>query len=143
MLLLAFGQPEFYLGKAPLGEIDTERDEREPLLFRLAEELIDLLAVEEQFPRTERLVIHDVPVAVGTDMAVVEKDLVALHAGVTILQVYAPLSQGFDFRTLEHDARLELLFNEIVMVGLTIRNHRFFGAVLLFPHQESDFHFQR
>jgi hypothetical protein len=30
-------------------------------------------------------VIHDVAVAVGTDVAVVEKDLVALHAGVTIL----------------------------------------------------------
>ena len=143
MLLLAFGQPEFYLGKAPLGEIDAERDEREPLLSCLAEELIDLLAVEEQFPRTERLVIHDVAVAIGTDMAVVEKDLVALHAGVTILQVYATLSQGFDLRTLEHDARLELLFNEIVMVGLTIRNHCFFEAVLFFPHQESDFHFQR
>ena len=85
MLLLAFGQPEFYLGKAPLGEIDAERDEREPLLFRLAEELIDLLAVEEQFPRTERLVIHDVAVAVGADVAVVEKDLTFPHAGVTIL----------------------------------------------------------
>ena len=85
MLLLAFGQPEFDLGKAPLGEIDAERDEREPLLLRLAEEPIDLLAVEEQFPSTERLVIHDVAVAVGTDVAVVEKDLAALHAGVTIL----------------------------------------------------------
>ncbi len=143
MLLLAFGQPEFDLSYAPLGEIDAERDEREPLLFRLAEELIDLLAVEEQFSRTERLVIHDVAVAVGTDVAVVEKDLVALHAGVTILQVYAPLSQGFDLRTLEHNARLELLINEIVMVGLAIRDHRFCEAVLLFPHQASDFHFQR
>jgi hypothetical protein len=85
MLLLAFGQPEFDLGKAPLGEIDTERDEREPLLLRLAKELIDLLAMEEQLPSAERLVIHDVPVAVRTDVTVVEKDLAILHAGVTIL----------------------------------------------------------
>ena len=85
MLLLAFGQPEFDLGKAPLGEIDAERDERETLLLRLAEELIDLLAVEEQFPSAERFVIHDVAVAVGTDVAVVEKDLTGFHAGVTIL----------------------------------------------------------
>ena len=85
MLLLAFSQPEFDLGKAPLGEIDAEWDEREPLLLRLAEELIDLLAVEEQFPSTERFVIHDVAVAVGADVAVVEKDLAVLHAGVTIL----------------------------------------------------------
>ena len=85
MLLLAFGQPEFDLGKAPLGEIDAERDKREPLLLRLGEKLIDLFAMEEQLPGTERFVIHDVAVAVGTDVAVVEKDLAALHAGVTIL----------------------------------------------------------
>lgn len=143
MLLLAFGQPEFDLGKTPLGEIDAERDEREPLLLCLAEELMNLLTVEKQFPGTERFVIHDVAVAVGTDMAVVEKDLAVLHAGITILQVHAPIAQGFDLRTLEHDARLELLFNEIVVVGLAIRDHRFFEAVLLFPHQASDFHCQR
>lgn len=93
MLLLAFGQPEFDLGKAPLGEVDAKRDEREPLLLCLAEELIDLLAVEEQFSSTERLVIHDVAMAVGADVAVVEKDLAVLHAGITILQVHAPVSQ--------------------------------------------------
>ena len=85
MLLLAFGQPEFNLGKAPVGKIDAERDKREPLLLRLGEKLIDLFAMEEQLPGTERLVIHDVAVAVWTDVAVVEKDLAALHAGVTIL----------------------------------------------------------
>ena len=142
MLLLAFGQPEFDLGKAPLGEIDAEWDEREPLLLRLAEELIDLLAVKEQFPSTERLVIHDVTVAVGADVAVVEKDLAVLHAGVTILEIYAPLTQGFDLRTLEHDARLELLFDKIVVVGLAVRDQGFFEAVLLFPLQASDFHCQ-
>jgi hypothetical protein len=111
--------------------------------LRLAEELIDLLAVEKQFPSTERLVIHDVAVAVGTDVAVVEKDLGALHAGVTILKVHTPFSQGFDLRTPEHDARFELLFDEIVVVGLAIRDHRFFEALLLFPHQASDFHFRK
>ena len=85
MLLLAFGQTEFDLGKAALGEIDAERDEREPLLLCLAEELIDLLAVEKQFPSAERFVVHDVAVAIGTDVAVVEKGLTSFYAGVTIL----------------------------------------------------------
>jgi hypothetical protein len=137
MQLFTFGQPEFDLGKAPLGEIDAEGDERESLLLRLAKELIDLLAVEEQFPSTERLVIHDVAVAIGTDVAVVEKDLTALHAGVAILQVHAPLSQGFDLRTLEHDARLELLFNEVVVVGLAIRSDGFFALLFLLLHHWS------
>jgi len=140
MLLFAFGQPEFNFGKAPLGKIDAERDEREPLLLRLAEKLIDLLAVEKQLPGAERLVIHDVTVTVGADVAVVEKDLTLPYAGVTILQVYAPISQGLDLRALEHDAGFELLFNEIVMVGLAVRDHGFFETVLFFPHQTSGFH---
>lgn len=75
MLLLTFGQSKFHLGKTPFGEIDTERDECEPLLLRLPEQLINLLAVEKQFPRSEGVVIHDVTVAVGADVAVVEEDL--------------------------------------------------------------------
>ena len=136
MLLLALGQPDFDLGKAPFGEIDAEWDECEALLLRLAKEFIDLLAMEKQLPGAEGLVIHDVAVAVGTDVAMVEKGLPFPHAGVTILQVHAPISQGLDLRTLEHDARLELLFNEIVVVGFAIRDHRFFETILLFPHQD-------
>ena len=85
MLLLAFGQPDFDFGKTPLGEINAERDEREPLLLCLAEELIDLLAMEKQLPSPEGLMIHDIAVAVGADVAVVEKGLTSFYAGVTIL----------------------------------------------------------
>ena len=143
MLLLAFGQPEFDLGQASIGEIDAEWDDRKPLLLCLDEELIDLLAVEEQFPGAKRLVIREVAVAIGTDVAMVEKDLALSHAGVTILQVHAPLAQRFDLRALEHNARFELIFNEIVVEGLAVRDHRFLEAGSLFPHQASDFHCQR
>ena len=85
MLLLAFSQSKFNLREASLGEIDAEGDERESLLLRLAEKLINLLTVEEQFSGAERLVVHDVAVAIGTDVAVVEKDLSVPHASVTIL----------------------------------------------------------
>ena len=142
MLLLALGQPDFNLGEAPFGEINAERDDRQPLLLGLNQKLIDLLAMEQEFPSTERLMIRKVAVAVGADVAVVEKDLSLSHAGITVLQVHAPISQGLDLRALEHDARLELLFNEIVVVGFAIRDHRFFETVFLFPHQTSDFHDQ-
>ena len=85
MLLLALGQPKLNLGKTPFREIDAERDKREPLLLGLAQELIDLLAVEQEFTSTERFVIHDVAVAVGADVAMVKKRLAAFHAGITIL----------------------------------------------------------
>jgi hypothetical protein len=131
MLLLAFGQPEFDLGKAPFGEVDAEWNNREPLLLRLGEELMNLLAMKEQFPSAERLVIHDVAVTVRTDVAMVEKCLAALHTGVTILEVHTPFSQGLDFRTLKDNSCFELLFNEIVVVGLAIRGHRFFTLFFL------------
>ena len=136
MLLLAFGQPEFNLRKTSFGEINAERNEREPLLLRLAEEFIDLLAMEEQFPRTERLMIHDVAVAIGTDVAMVKKRLAALYAGVTVLEIHPSLSKGFHLRTLEHNACLELLLNEIVVVGLAICGYCLFEAIFLFPHTD-------
>ena len=52
MLLLAFGQSDFDLSQAPIGKIDAERNDREPLLLRLHEELVDFLAMKKQFPRT-------------------------------------------------------------------------------------------
>ena len=85
MLLLALGQPEFDLDQAAFGEINAERNKCEPLLLGLAQELIDLLTVEKQFPSTERFVIHDIAVAVGTDVAVVKKCLATFHARVTVL----------------------------------------------------------
>lgn len=85
MLFLALGQSELNLGKTSLGEIDAERDKCKPLLLRLAQKFIDFLAVEEQFPRAKGLVVHDVAVTVRTDVAMVEKNLAALHAGVTVL----------------------------------------------------------
>ena len=101
MLFLALGQTEFDLGESTLREIDAERDEREALLLSLAKELVDLLAVEKQFPGTERLVIHNVAVTIEADVAMVKKRFASLHAGITILQVHAPLPDGFDLGTLK------------------------------------------
>ena len=84
MLFLAFGQPKFDFGQAPIREINAERDDREPLLLRLDEEFIDLLAMEKEFPGTERFMIRQVAVAVRTDVAMVEKDLSLSHTGITI-----------------------------------------------------------
>src|SRR5262245_2102638 len=90
--------------------------------------------MKEQFPWSKGVVIRDVAVAVGTDMAMVEESLGTFHTGVTILEVHAPLSDGLDLGPLKHDARLELLLNEVVVVGLAIRSDRFFEPVLVFPH---------
>ena len=84
MLFFAFRQAEFDFGQATIGEVDTERDDRQPLLLRLDEEFIDLLAMEQEFPGTERFMIRKVAVAIRTDVAMVEKDLSLSHTGVTI-----------------------------------------------------------
>ena len=121
MLFLAFGQPEFDFGMAPLGEIDAERDERETLLLRLAKELIDLLAVEEEFSSTERLVIHDVAVAVRTDVTIEQPDFSVLHKTVAVLEVDLPFANRLDLGTLQHHAGFKGFEYVVVMVGLSIK----------------------
>ena len=84
MLFFAFRQAEFDFGQATIGEIDAERDDRQPLLLRLDKEFIDLFAMEQEFPGTERFMIRKVAVAVRTDVAMVKKDLSFSYAGITI-----------------------------------------------------------
>lgn len=87
--------------------------------------------MKKQLPRSEGFVIHHVAVAVGTDVAVVEEGLSALHSGIAVLQIHMPFSDGLDLGPLEHNPRLEFFFNEIVVVGLTIRHDRFFTFLFL------------
>ena len=84
MLLFAFRQPDFDFGQTTIGEIDAERDNRQPLLLRLCEELVDLFAMEQEFPGAKRFMIRKVAVAIRTDVAMVEKDLSFFHTGITI-----------------------------------------------------------
>src|SRR5437588_9826014 len=63
-LLLAAGDRELDLDAAVL-EVEPRRDDRQALLTHLAVERVDLAAMQEELPRTHRLVVGTVSLVVG------------------------------------------------------------------------------
>src|SRR6266705_3304563 len=82
VLPLAASQPDLDL-RAIACEVDAQRDERVALLPHLADEARDLLAVQEQLARAQRLVVHEVALLVRRDVHVLEPGLIAVDAHVS------------------------------------------------------------
>ena len=131
---LALGKPELYLGMTALGEVDAERHEGEALLLRLAHQLVDFFLVQEQFSGSGWIMIHDVAMAVGTDMTIVEKDFAVAGCGVAVLQIRPPVAQRFYFGALQHDSGFELFFDKIVVERFAVRHHDLLRLVFVFRH---------
>lgn len=70
---------------ASLRKIDSEGDQRESLLLSFAEKLVDLLSMKEQFAGPDRIMVHNVAVTIGTDVAMMEKHLALFDARITVL----------------------------------------------------------
>lgn len=130
---LALRQSQFDFGESALGEIDPEGNEGQAFLLGLAEQLVDFLPVQEQFPHPDRIMVHDIAVAVGTDVTVVEEDFPVFHARVTVLEIDLAFPQRLDLRALQLDTGLEALFDEIVMEGLPVGRHGPFCLSLSHP----------
>ena len=132
ILFLAFGQRDLNLGLSPRTEVNAERYDREPLLLRLAQQLADFFAMEEQLAWAQRIVVHDIAVAIRRDMAIVQNHLLMIHAGITITQVDLAFAQRFDLRTPKHDAGLHLLFDGIIVERFSVG--RYDGFCLFLTH---------
>ena len=64
--LLTFCEADLHLCKTAL-EIDTQRNKRIALLCNLSDQLVDLCTVQQQFPRTKRIFIENVPFLIWAD----------------------------------------------------------------------------
>ena len=135
MLFLAFGQSQFDLGLAPIRKIDAERDQREALLLCFPQELVDLLSMQEQFAGPDRVMVHNIAVAVGTDMAMMKKNFPILHTGIAVLEIHAPIAKRLDLGPPEDNPGLEFFFDEIVVVGFPIGGDDFLLIICLFCHE--------
>ena len=85
ILLLALGKAKLDLGLATFGEVDAKRHKRQPFLLRLAEQLIDLLFMEQQLAGSERVMVHQIAMAIGADMAMIEEDFAVFHTCIAVL----------------------------------------------------------
>ena len=120
MELLAAGYSELELGAALAGEIEAERDDRQALRLRLAEQLIDLGAVEEQLPLPLGLVVVTVGLLERSDVGADQPGLVALDARVRIGEVDLAGADGLDLGAGQDEAGLECVLDAELVPGATI-----------------------
>src|SRR5262249_46207330 len=99
---------------------EPARDERHPLLDGLANQLADLVAVQEQLAAAQRLVVGVAAVAVGADVDVVEEDLAVLDAREAVAEVDAPFTDRLDLGPDQRDAGLEGFQQMEIVEGLAV-----------------------
>src|SRR3954453_5604426 len=106
VVLLAFRKAHRHLHAAVL-EIEPRRDQRHPLLDGLADQLSDLVAVEQQLAAAQRLVLGIAAVAVRADVHVVQEHFAVLDAREAVAQVHTAFANGLPLGAEQHEARLE------------------------------------
>src|SRR5712692_4808083 len=87
--------------------------------------------MQQQGARTKGVVVHDVAVAIGADMAVVQADHPLVHAGVAVPEIHPALAQRLDLRPLQDDSGLQPLLDRVVVEGLAVGRGDFLCPVFL------------
>ena len=105
------------------GEVDPRRNEGQPLLLRLADQALDLLAVHQQLPRPLGVVAFAGGGLVRRDVAVVEPHLAVPHERVGVLQVHLAVAQRLHLAALQRDAGLPALEQVVLEPRLAVRRH--------------------
>jgi len=118
------GKSYLYLGLAA-SEVHLYRYEGVALFLYLTDELAQLPFVDEQLTGAQRVrLARHIYLLVGADMRAYEEELALQDARVALLYIGSAISERLDLRALQHNARLELLFYEVVVEGLSIlTNH--------------------
>ena len=78
--LLALPEAELQLRLAALRDVELQRDERQALRLRAAQELVDLVAMEQELPIPLRLVVRAVAALPGRDVRPDEPRLALVDA---------------------------------------------------------------
>ena len=83
-------------------EVEINRAERE-----IDELGLDLLAMQQQLPFADGLVIHNIAVGVLPDVRVAKPGLVATHFAISVLELNLAVAGGFHFGSAEDQASLD------------------------------------
>ena len=115
-------------------KVDGKGDQRQSLLLHLGQQFPDLLLLEQQLPRPDRIVVVDRPVFIGADMHPQQPDLTVFHQRVPVLQIGISFSQRLYLRPFQHNARFNRIKDVILMTGFTVGND---DALFLFSHPKN------
>src|SRR5258708_33425840 len=76
--------------------------------------------MQQQLPRPHRIVIHHIALRVRRDVHILQPRLMPVDAHETIAQVGPPPPDRLYFGPGKHDPRLQLLVDEVVVVGAPV-----------------------
>jgi hypothetical protein len=102
-------------------EIQPERDDRDPLAPHLPHQPVDLIALEEKLTRTDRInLLMPLDPGIGRNMTIQKERLFLHYTDIAVLQVHAPLTNGFNLMARQADTGLIAIMDKVVKVGLAI-----------------------
>ena len=113
-------QSDNKLGETPLIDKQTQGHDGNTRLLGVACDATDLLAVKEQLAVTVGGMVVIGPVAVFSNVHVLDPDLTIDNNAIGIGQAAFALTDGLDFGTSEHDTSGERLDNLVVERRLTV-----------------------
>ena len=117
--LLPFRQGEFALDQIVL-QINPRGHNRESLLLCPTRQLVNLLAMKEQPPVTEGIVVEAAPRGIRADVAINEPGFGLLDHRIAVFQVDLSFPDGLDFGSCQFHARLKPFQEVIEMLRLAI-----------------------
>ena len=127
--LLAAGQAQLDLRPALAGQVQPERDDRQALRLRLAEQLVDLGAVEEQLADPLGLVVVAVGLLERRDVGADQPRLVALDARVGVGEVDLAGPDRLDLGAGQDDPGLERVLDAELVPCPPVEGDVFSGIV--------------
>src|SRR5512140_2509063 len=127
--LLPAAQSDLELDPWPL-EVELHRDDGQSPLLDLAEEVVDLLPLEEELADAQRVDDPHVAVRVGRDVHVLDERLVPAEGGEAVRDVDAPLPDRFHLVPLEREPALEGLEDLVLVPRPAVRGDHLHGRVV-------------
>jgi hypothetical protein len=116
----AAGQSDRDLRHPPIVKVQSQWNNRQSLLLDVLRDAPDLLAVEQEFPSAQRIVVLPLTVAIRGDMALEEPEFTILDPCVGLLDRYGTFSDAFHLGSEKHNAALDLLEDFVPVSGLAI-----------------------
>lgn len=101
-------------------EVDAEGDEGHASFVNFASDSDDLVFVHEKFSGAFGFVVVYVALFVGRDVGVFEEHFAAVDVDIAVFEDQVPCAQGFYFGSLECDAGLVGVNDDVVVVGAFI-----------------------
>src|SRR6202008_2392894 len=119
VLLLPLGESDGPFHSAVL-EVHAHRDEGHAALDGLANQLLNLVAVEQQLSPAQRLVVRVPAVGVRADVDVVQKHFPIVDPREAVAEVDAAFANRLDLGAEQRNARLERLEKVVVVMRFAV-----------------------